>query len=157
MKSVVVLGGIGMLAAAVAAWPGRALAYPQWQFSSGAARCNQCHFAPGGGGLPNGYGRMENGDELSTFEGNGMLLHGKAHVPGWLAVGADLRGAIVSNDVQDPSGPTLAAFPMQADAEARVAIGPVSVYATLGLRGQVRSDSDTMVPSQSFQPVSTSE
>ncbi len=157
MKSVVVLGGIGLLAAAVTAWPGRALAYPQWQLSSGATRCNQCHFAPGGGGLPNGYGRMENGDELSTFEGDGLLLHGKARLPSWLALGADLRGAIVSQDVQDPSGPTLAAFPMQADAEARVAVGAFSLYVTAGLRGQVRSDSDTMVPSQSFQPVSTSE
>src|SRR5690349_11680835 len=48
---------------------GSARAYPQWQLSSGAVRCNQCHYAPAGGGLINSYARDAVGDELSTFGG----------------------------------------------------------------------------------------
>src|SRR5581483_4040637 len=88
------------------AWSTRAEAYPQWQLSSGAARCNSCHFAPGGGGLPTTYGREAVGEELSTFSGDGALLHGTAKVPSWLAVGGDLRGALVAQGVQDPNGAT---------------------------------------------------
>src|SRR3954469_9875180 len=89
------------LAAGISAWPARAEAYPQWQLSSGAARCNTCHFAPAGGGLPTTYGRDAVGEELSTFSGDGSLLHGTATVPTWLAVGGDLRGAVVAQGVQD--------------------------------------------------------
>ena len=53
-----------------------AQAYPQWQLSSGAVRCNQCHYAPAGGGLINSYGRDAVGDQLSTFGGDGAFLHG---------------------------------------------------------------------------------
>ena len=35
----------------------QAAAYPQWQLSTGTVRCNQCHYAPAGGGLLNNYGR----------------------------------------------------------------------------------------------------
>jgi hypothetical protein len=134
-----------------------AQAYPQWQLSTGAVRCNQCHYAPAGGGLLNGYGRDAVGDELSSFGGDGAFLHGAVTLPAWLALGADLRGAFVDQDVQDPAGPTIAVFPMQADAEARVALpAGLSLYGVLGLRGQVR-DPDLLVPEQNFQPVSTSE
>ena len=50
-----------LLAMAFGAWSigeGTARAYPQWQLSTGAARCNQCHFAPAGGGLINSYGQI---------------------------------------------------------------------------------------------------
>jgi hypothetical protein len=78
-------------------------------------------------------------------------------LPAWLALGADLRGAFVDNDVQDPAGPTVAVFPMQADLSARVALPKgFSVSAIGGLRGQVR-DPSLLVPIQNFQPVSTSE
>ena len=134
-----------------------ARAYPQWQLSSGAVRCNQCHYAPAGGGLINSYGRDAVGDQLSTFGGNGAFLHGAVSLPSWLALGGDLRGAFVDEDVGDPGGPTVAVFPMQADAEARVALpAGFSIEGVLGLRGQVR-DPDTLVPYQNFQPVSTSE
>jgi hypothetical protein len=131
--------------------PGRAVAYPQWQLSTGAVRCTQCHFSPAGGGLLNGYGRDEMGDELATLGGNGALLNGSARVPGWLAVGADLRLAYVAQDVQDPSGAQQAFFPMQADLEARAAVSDFSLYATGGLRGQSRSNVD-LVPDQNYQP-----
>ncbi len=148
------------LAAAFGAWSigeGRARAYPQWQLSTGAARCNQCHFAPAGGGLINSYGRDAVGEQLSTFGGDGAFLHGVVSLPSWLALGGDLRGAFVANDVQDPGGTQVAAFPMQADVSARVALpAGFSVAAVGGLRGQVRSE-DQLVPLQNYQPVSTSQ
>jgi hypothetical protein len=137
--------------------PRSASAYPRYQLSSGAARCNQCHYAPAGGGLINNYGRDAVGDQLSTFGGNGAFAHGAVSLPAWLALGADLSGAFVDNDVQDPAGATVAVFPMQADLSARVALARgFSVSATGGLRGQVRNP-DLLVPIQNFQPVSTSQ
>ena len=136
---------------------GTARAYPQFQLSSGAVRCNQCHYAPAGGGLINGYGRDAVGDQLSTFGGSGAFLHGAVSLPAWLAIGGDLRGAFVDNDVQDPAGNTVAVFPMQADLSARIALPKgFSLSAIGGFRGQVRNP-DLLVPIQNFQPVSTSE
>ncbi|HMF42884.1 MAG TPA: hypothetical protein VKQ32_19565 [Polyangia bacterium] len=149
------LAGLGASAAlfiVTAMTEGTAVAYPQWQLTTGSARCNECHYAPAGGGLITNYGRDAIGEELSTFEGNGGLLHGKVTPPPWLAAGADVRGAFVANGVQDPSGPTVAAFPMQADVSARVAIPKgFSVAATLGYLGQIRSNTE-VVPNDSFQP-----
>jgi hypothetical protein len=133
-----------------------AAAYPQWQFSSGATRCTQCHFAPGGGGLINGYGRDAVGEELSTFTGDGAFLHGKVELPSRLALGGDLRGAFLAKDVKEPNGSQQAFFPMQADLSARVAItDSLSIYATGGLRGRASSDGE-LIPDSNFQPVSTS-
>ena len=135
-----------------------AQAYPQWQLSTGAARCNECHYAPAGGGLLNGYGRDADGDELSTFQGNGAFLHGLVSLPSFLSLGGDFRGALAAEDVQDPiHGTTVAVFPMQADAEARVAL-PVgfSLYGTIGLRGRTRTAGD-YIPTENYQPIDTSE
>ncbi|HXU03823.1 MAG TPA: hypothetical protein VN903_22815, partial [Polyangia bacterium] len=129
---------------------------PQWQLSSGAARCNECHYGPGGGGLITTYGRDAIGTELSTFEGNGALLHGVVSPPAWLAAGGDLRGAFVANGVQDPNGDTVAAFPMQADVGARVAAPHgLSLLATFGYRGQTR-DQEGDTTGQPFQPTTAS-
>jgi hypothetical protein len=132
-------------------------AYPQWQLSTGAARCNQCHYAPAGSGLINGYGRDADGDELSTFQGNGAFLHGLASLPDFLVLGLDLRGALVSQDVQDPiHGSAVHVFPMQADLEARASLpAGISLYGTLGARGRTRT-SGPWVPEQNYQPISTS-
>ena len=46
-------------------------AYPQWQLSTGAARCTECHYAAGGGGLMTSSGRDAIGSELSTCPGDG--------------------------------------------------------------------------------------
>jgi hypothetical protein len=143
-----------MLASATGAR--QAWAYPQWQFSSGVARCNVCHFSPGGGGLPTVYGRDANGEELSTWEGEGTFLNGAVALPSWLAVGADLRGAFAAQDVDDPNGSSQAFFPMQADLEVRFALPwGFSAYGTGGLRGQSR-DNEDLVPTQNYQPISTS-
>jgi hypothetical protein len=133
-----------------------AVAYPQWQFSSGATRCNQCHFAPAGGGLITGFGRDANGEELSTFAGEGAFLHGKVALPSRLALGGDVRGAFLAKDVKDPNGSQQAFFPMQADLQARLAItDSVSLYASGGLRGRA-SDDGEFVPDSNFQPIHTS-
>jgi len=152
-------GRLGMLVVAALSIAAQraANAYPQWQLSTGAVRCNQCHYAPAGGGLINNYGRDAAGDQLSTFGGNGAFLHGAVALPTWLALGADLRGAFVDNQVQDPGGPTVAVFPMQADVAARLAFpAGFSLSAVGGLRGQVRNP-DQLVPTQNYQPVSTSQ
>ena len=147
----------GALLAVFSVMEGTAEAYPQWQLSSGSARCNECHYAPAGGGLITNYGRDAIGTELSTFEGDGALLHGKVSPPSWLSLGGDLRGAFVANGVQDPNGTTVAAFPMQADVGARVAIPRgFSVLATVGYRGQTR-DQDADVTGQEFQASTASK
>jgi hypothetical protein len=126
-------------------------AYPQWQLTTGAARCNECHYAPGGGGLINGYGRDAIGSELSTFEGDGNLLHGTVKPPSWLAAGGDFRGAFVANGVRDVDGPATGVFPLQADLYGRVALPRgISLYATVGYRGQARN-TDSPIPPQDFQ------
>ncbi|HVZ71339.1 MAG TPA: hypothetical protein VHJ20_03105 [Polyangia bacterium] len=147
---------VAMVFAALALGGARgAHAYPQWQFSSGTSRCDQCHFAPAGGGLINSYGRDAAGEDLATFGGNGAFLHGATTLPAWLALGGDLRGALVSEDDGDIDGTQTAVFPMQADAEARLSFGLVSVYGVAGLRGQER-DSAEPIPLQNYQPVDTS-
>src|SRR5262245_45760509 len=115
----IALAGLAAIAALVVATEGTAKAYPQWQLTTGAVRCNECHYGPAGGGLINNYGRDAIGEQLSTFEGDGALLHGKVSPPPWLAIGGDFRGAFVANGVQDPNGGTVAAFPMEADVGAR--------------------------------------
>lgn len=150
----VLTAAVVLLAAVV--WQQPAAAYPQWQLASGATRCNQCHYAPAGGGLLTSYGRDAAGEELSTFGGDGALLHGAVRPPRWLAVGGDLRGAFVANGVQDPGGATVAAFPMQADLRVRVGFGGgVSLSATGGVRGQVR-DAEAATPGTGYEPVSQS-
>jgi hypothetical protein len=133
-----------------------AQAYPHWQFSAGVSRCNVCHYAPGGGGLLNGYGRDAAGEDLSTFEGEGAFLHGVLPMPPWLAVGGDLRGAYAAQEVGDINGSKHSFFPMQADLQVRGALPEgFSVYASAGLRGQVRPNED-LVPLQNYQPISAS-
>ena len=127
-----------MAALAVIALDGRASAYPQFQFSSGTNRCNQCHYAPAGGGLITSWGRDESGDTIS-LGGDGSFLHGLWAPPAWLALGADVRLAAIRNDVGGSEAPEYAAFPMQSDLYARLAFGEqVSLYLEGGVRGDTR-------------------
>jgi hypothetical protein len=139
MRKLVVLGLF--LAGALLA-PSAAQAYPQWQFSSGTGRCNQCHFSPSGGGLITNYARDAVGEDLSSFQGNGGFAFG-VDLPSWLALGVDLRGAYLRHDAGNPEGTTSALFPMQADLQARVGfLENFSILATVGYRGQARTSSD---------------
>lgn len=149
------LGVASALAIMLGLGGGDAHAFPQWQFSTNAARCDQCHFAPAGGGILTGYGQDAAGEELSSFGGNGAFLHGAGALPTWMAIGGDFRGALVAQDVQDPSGGKVAVFPMQAQVAARVSLGTVSAYGSVAYRGQIRSN-DNVVPDQNYQPVRAS-
>jgi hypothetical protein len=136
--------------------PAAAHAYPQWQFSSGVARCNVCHFSPGGGGLVTGYARDAVGSELSTFEGEGEFLHGIVKLPPRLALGGDFRGALASQDENELTGSRTAIFPMQADLSGRlVIVSGLSFTGIVGVRGQQR-DSEGFTPFQNYQPIRAS-
>jgi hypothetical protein len=125
------------LAALIIALPALAQAYPQFQLSTGDVRCNQCHFAPAGGGLLSGYGREQSADAIS-MGGNGGFLHGAWDPPAWLDLGADLRVAGLYHDEDAIEGADLTAFPMQVDVYARVSQESMSAYVTAGLRGATR-------------------
>src|SRR5450631_1320880 len=85
------LGAAAVLAMLLGLGASDAHAFPQWQFSTNAPRCDQCHFAPAGGGILTGYGQDAAGEELSTFGGNGAFLHGARPLPTWMAIGGDFR------------------------------------------------------------------
>jgi hypothetical protein len=118
-------------------------AYPQFQLTTGAARCNECHYAPAGGGLINGWGREEAADTISRG-GNGAFLHGAWDPPSWVALGGDVRVAGLLNNVGGDDGAELAAFPMQADLYARFAAGAFSLYVSGGVTGAVRPEADVV-------------
>jgi hypothetical protein len=111
-------------------------AYPQFQLSTGADRCQACHFSPAGGGLLNDYGRDEAGDTISG-SGDGRFLYGAWDPPSWLALGADFRAAGGVKDSLD--GPYALGFPMQADLYTRAGgQSGLSFNLILGLRDSAR-------------------
>jgi hypothetical protein len=132
--------------------PRAAQAYPQWQFSSGTSRCNQCHFSPAGTGLITNYGRDALGEELSSVEGNGAFLHGAVDLPSWLALGGDFRGMYLRHEIGNPEGVEETIFPMQADGYMRFAfLESFSLSLTGGIRGRVRAADETL-GNNNFEP-----
>lgn len=124
--------------------PSPAQAYPQFQLATGNTRCNQCHFAPAGGGLISGYGRDESEGTLSTTAGSSGFAHGLVELPEWLALGADLRFASVLKGGAD-THPQVFLFPMQTDLYSRFGIGDAwSVVFTAGMRGAARGSTDSL-------------
>lgn len=117
--------------------PSAAWAYPQFQLTTDAKRCNQCHFAPAGGGLINAMGRSEAGDTISS-RGNGKFLHGLVDLPAWFQLGGDYRGAALANWNGGTESPEGALFPMQLDLYSRLAAGGFSFQLTVGMRGAAR-------------------
>ena len=143
LRSVLQAAGLIFTAlTAVALWSTEAEAYPQFQFSTGAARCSDCHYSPAGGGLINAYGRAEAGDTISAYGGDGSFLHGAWTPPDWVDFGADLRLALLGKDVGDDARGTF--FPMQGDTYVRFAFGQFSAYLNVGPRAAPRE------PRQSF-------
>jgi hypothetical protein len=112
-------------------------AYPQFQLSTGATRCNVCHVSPAGGGILTSYGREEAADTISAG-GDGRFLHGLWTPPKWLSLGGDFRVAGIVNDVGATEGVEMTAFPMQMDLYGSVRAGAFSATFTLGLRGSTR-------------------
>jgi hypothetical protein len=144
------------LAATICLAEGTANAYPQWQFTSGAARCNQCHFSPGGGGVITNYARDAVGEELSSRDSDGAFLYGALPLPSRTALGGDFRVAALGHDTDEVEGPRFAAFPMQAELNGRISWpAGFAIAGTLGLRGQARSASDP-VPEQNYQAMPAS-
>lgn len=115
-----------------------AAAYPEFQLSTDNARCNQCHIAPAGGGLLNGYGRSESGDTISQFGGDGSFLHGAYEEPDWLGLGVDLRGMGLVRQRPGDDEPDTAVFPMQGDTYVALFAGDFTLYGAVGPRAQVR-------------------
>ncbi len=134
--------GLAALAALALAAP-EARAYPQFQLSTGADQCRQCHFSPGGGGLLNDYGRDEAGSTISMPEdgaiADGRFLHGAWTPPASFQLGGDYRGAFGYKDTAIDDGEVLG-FPMQIDLYVRPAVGPVSLNVTVGMRGVARAE-----------------
>ena len=127
----IVLVGIVIVILGLSGTTHRADAYPQFQFSTGAATCGTCHYNPAGGGLLNDYGRDEAGDTISG-SGDGRFLHGAWTPPSWLQLGGDFRGALLAQqlDGQASKQNMLLVLPMQADLYARIAIGHFSICHT---------------------------
>ena len=136
------IGAAAALALALAAAPGVADAYPQFQLTTGNTRCSVCHIAPAGGGLINEYGRSESGDTISQFGGNGAFLYGVYDEPSWLKLGVDLRGAALAKD--NATNPEYVLFPMQGDTYVYLKGGAFSLYGVAGPRAQIR-ETDAIV------------
>ena len=130
------IGAAAALAVALAAAPGAADAYPQFQLATGNTRCSVCHIAPAGGGLINEYGRGESGDTISQFGGDGSFLYGVYEEPSWLKLGVDLRGAALAKD--NSTNPEYVLFPMQGDTYVYLKGGSFSLYGVVGPRAQIR-------------------
>jgi len=137
------LGAAVLFALGLGAAHGSAAAYPQFQLSTGNARCSLCHIAPAGGGLINGYGRSESGDTISQFGGNGAFMYGAYEEPEWLKLGVDVRGALLAKDRADD--PEYFAFPMQGDTYVYLKAGSLSLYGIGGPRAQVRTPRDSIL------------
>jgi len=106
--------------------PARAAAYP-WMIRHGYSGCAPCHTDPSGAGPLTEYGRMigdtvmttklgKQSDEPSTEAG---FLFGVVRPPDWLALGGDVREALLR--VKVPGAPlTSQTILMQADLEATI-------------------------------------
>src|SRR5689334_6205560 len=106
-----------------------ASAYPQYQLSRDQT-CSGCHLSPAGGELltENGYSVAET---LSQFGTTPEFMYGKVPLPGWLALGGDLRGA--AGYLKAPDGSTVL-IPMQADVYAHASYRGFSLHVTVGAR-----------------------
>jgi hypothetical protein len=124
-----------LLLAGISARP--AHGYPQFQLSTGASRCGQCHVGPAGGGLLTGYGRDTLTDAIART-GNGDLLHGAWSPPSWLLLGGDLRGATALVHDGSETSPEALAFLMQAELTTQLRAGAFSGLVALGARGTAR-------------------
>ena len=130
------------VATVVAGAAGTARAYPEFQLATGNGRCSLCHISPTGGGLINDYGRSESSDTISQFGGNGDFLYGVYKEPAWIKLGVDFRGAFVAKQQVDE--PEYYLFPMQGDTYAWFRFADWSFYTSVGPRGQVRSDDESL-------------
>jgi hypothetical protein len=121
---------IGVVAAALLATASRrAAAYPQYQLSRDQT-CSGCHLSPAGGGLlsENGYSVAEN---LAQLTDSSAFMYGLIPLPGWLAVGGDLRSS--TGFIHTPDS-NFAFIPMQADVYLHAMVQGFTVHVTAGAR-----------------------
>jgi hypothetical protein len=83
----------------------------------GYASCSTCHVSPAGGGALTTYGRSASEEfmGMASNKGENGVLHGKASLPEFLILGADMRVLALMRDTG--AFKEKAAFPMQADVE----------------------------------------
>jgi hypothetical protein len=120
--------------------PARAQAYP-WMIRHGYAACAPCHSDPSGAGPLTQYGRIVGDTVLTTKLGRASeseepssaagFLFGLAQPPEWLALGGDVREALLR--VKVPGAPLIRqTILMQADLEATISSGRFLASATVG-------------------------
>lgn len=116
--------------------PARASAYP-WMIRHHYAACSPCHADPSGGGPLTIYGQLIGNSLLSTVSGSGdddansSALFGLLKTPGWLALGGDVRGALLR--VKPEGSPEVRrTILMQADLSATIATGRFLASASAG-------------------------
>ncbi len=124
----------------VVALAGVAAAYPQYQLGI-EPTCTGCHISPAGGGLldENGLGVAST---TTTSEVPAEFLHGAIEPPEWLALGGDLRFAAGAVDNGAFNG---AGYPMQAEVQASLSHGRLSLELTGGLRRPLEGGSPAHV------------
>jgi hypothetical protein len=106
-----------------------AAAYPQYQLSRDQT-CSGCHLSPAGGELltENGYSVAESQAQLSD---SSAFMYGLFKLPGWLALGGDLRSS--TGFIKTPDN-QFAFIPMQGDLYVHAMFKGFTVHATVGAR-----------------------
>jgi hypothetical protein len=106
-----------------------AAAYPQYQLSRDRT-CAGCHLSPAGGGLltENGYSIAETQAQLTD---SSAFMYGLFKLPGWLAVGGDLRSS--TGYIRTPDS-GFAFIPMQGDVYASATAKGFTLHVTVGAR-----------------------
>jgi hypothetical protein len=126
-KSVVIVIALALALVGVASR--RAAAYPQYQLSRDQT-CTGCHVSPAGGGLltENGYSVAETQALLTD---SSQFMYGLFKLPGWLALGGDLRSS--TGYIRTPDG-EFAFIPMQGDLYASATARGFTLHVTVGAR-----------------------
>ncbi len=122
----------------------KADAFP-YNVRHGYPNCTACHISPGGGGVLSAYGRELSRELQSTAGGEKetAFIYGAVKTPEWLDMGGDVRYIQVFSD--SPTKSTAKSFWMQADIEAAVHVGKVTVVGAIGWKGNsdtLKNDSD---------------
>ena len=120
---------VALALALVGAASQRAAAYPQYQLSRDRT-CAGCHVSPAGGGLltENGYSVAETQAQLTD---SSAFMYGLVKLPGWLAIGGDLRSS--TGYFRSPDA-GFAFIPMQGDLYVSASAKGFTLHVTAGAR-----------------------
>jgi hypothetical protein len=100
----------------------------------GYVNCTSCHFSPSGGGILNGYGRVQAEEVLSAWsrEGDGGLLHGLVPSTEPVSFGGQFRALQMRSE--DATATSARFILMQADAEAAIQWRQFQLVGTAGVQ-----------------------